>query len=86
MGKVVLTYDLADGRRLELDAGPFYTHGKQVYNVWWLLDANGHNLCTLEYEEVIYESCGGNAQRATSDSAMSGKPTATETSNSHADD
>lgn len=70
MRKIVETYDLADGRRLELDAGPFYQNGVLVGACWFLMDRY-HTICALEHEEVIYESRESNAQCIASDSTLS---------------
>lgn len=70
MGRVIETYTLADGRRLELDAGPFYRHGVLVPGAWWLMGADGRNIDVLDHEEVVYVSCDSNAECVTSDSAV----------------
>lgn len=57
MGLVVEKYDLPDGRRLELDAGPFYRNGVDVGACWFLM--NRYNtICALDHEEIELLPCG----------------------------
>jgi hypothetical protein len=69
MGRVLENYTLADGRRLEYDAGPFYQNGVEVGACWFLM--NGRNtVCALEHEVIVYGSCESNAECTTPDSAL----------------